>query len=57
MKSAACEARTATGLKVEGYATPITSWIYFGFKIADVCFYSGAGRSTTNVKLTWVGPK
>jgi hypothetical protein len=57
MKSPSCGVQTAGGLKIQGYASPITYWIYFARKIADVCFYSGTGRSTTNVKLTWVGPK
>ncbi|HEV3187855.1 MAG TPA: hypothetical protein VGZ04_07390 [Acidimicrobiales bacterium] len=57
MKSAACGVQTATGLKIEGYAAPITSWIYFARKIADVCFYSGTGQGTTNVKMAWVGLK
>jgi hypothetical protein len=57
MKSRACGEQTANGFLVEGFGQPVAKWIYFARSLPGVCFYSGVGPSTTNVKMTWVGPK
>jgi hypothetical protein len=57
MKSHACGVQTAKGFLVEGYALPVKNWIYFARKLPNVCFYTGPGSTTTNVRLVWVGPK